>query len=118
MARRQASALASAATTEWKCECGSIETKARVYVDGSTDILCSGCGKVIEHVPYKPNSIRETVVGSKTHAAKLPDDVTQLLKESVETIKHINHQNEFTRSFVERAQEVIESQENPLTKET
>lgn len=58
------------------------------------------------------------VVGSKANANKLPEDVTQLLKDAVETIKHINHQNEFTRSFVERAQEVIESQENPLTKET
>lgn len=62
--------------------------------------------------------IRETVVGSKTHAAKLPEDVIQLLREATETIKHINHQNEYTRSFVARAQEVLEDQDEQPTKET
>lgn len=64
------------------------------------------------------HEIRETVVGAKTHAAKLPENIVELLRESVETIKHISHQNDFTRSYVARAQEVLKSQDNPPTKET
>lgn len=72
----------------------------------------------LEGATQIPNEIRETVVGAKTHAAKLPEHVVELLRESVETIKHISHQNDFTRSYVARAQEVLKSQDNPPTKET
>jgi hypothetical protein len=69
-------------------------------------------------VEERGNEIRETVVGSKTHAAKLPEHVIQLLRESVETIQQFKNQNDNTRSFVARAQEVLDTQDNQPTKET